>query len=232
MPDENTVDKAEGAGLSWDDPNRRQPRCGENDGQETATQAPPGQQVPRPNVILDLDSREFFQALRQEAERYAAKVVNAHWCRKYLRLADSADALDAFLARSYVVVPPPPVPLVERIARMAHEVNRSYCRSLGSHNEPSWEDATPEQRESLRVGVARIMGNPNLTPEESHAGWMEFKVAKGWKYGHVKDFEAKTHPCLMPYDELPLEQRHKDFIFRGVVLSNLEFEKVTTASPE
>jgi hypothetical protein len=46
---------------------------------------------------------------------------------------------------------------------------------------------------------------------------MAHKIAEGWVYGAVKDPEAKTHPCIMPFDDLPPEQRAKDYIFRGVV---------------
>lgn len=32
---------------------------------------------------------------------------------------------------------------------------------------------------------------------------MANKIADGWKYGEAKDPEAKTHPCLVPFDKLP-----------------------------
>jgi hypothetical protein len=46
---------------------------------------------------------------------------------------------------------------------------------------------------------------------------MKQKVDEGWVYGAVKDPEAKTHPCIVPFDQLPREQQAKDFIFRAVV---------------
>ena len=46
---------------------------------------------------------------------------------------------------------------------------------------------------------------------------MAQKVADGWTHGEVKDVEAKTHPCLVPFSALPVEQQAKDFIFRAVV---------------
>ena len=54
-------------------------------------------------------------------------------------------------------------------------------------------------------------------PEASHISWMAQKVAEGWVYGEVKDPEAKTHPCIVQFDQLPKEQQAKDFIFRAVV---------------
>jgi hypothetical protein len=33
----------------------------------------------------------------------------------------------------------------------------------------------------------------------------------------VKDAELKTHPCLVPFEELPKFQQQKDRLFRAIV---------------
>jgi hypothetical protein len=105
---------------------------------------------------------------------------------------------------------------LDKIARVCHEVNRAYCQALGDNSQPTWEEAPAWQRESARMGVdLHTMGD--FGPEASHISWMTQKVADGWKYGEVKDAEAKTHPCIRPFAELPREQQAKDFIFRAVV---------------
>ena len=101
------------------------------------------------------------------------------------------------------------------IARVAHEVNRAYCADHGDMSQPPWETAPVWQ--SAESGVRAILADPTTTPEQSHEGWTAVKVADGWVYGPVKDADAKTHPCLVPYSELPPEQRAKDAIFGGVV---------------
>lgn len=103
------------------------------------------------------------------------------------------------------------------IARVCHEVNRAYCSALGDESQPPWETAPEWQQSSAINGVRLTVEDPARTPESSHIGWMEEKVADGWRYGPVKDPEAKTHPCLLPYQELPLEQRVKDHLFLAVV---------------
>jgi hypothetical protein len=103
------------------------------------------------------------------------------------------------------------------IARVAHEVNRAYCTFLGDYTQPLWEDAPNWQRESAVVGVQMHLANPEATPEDSHESWMAQKLKAGWVFGEVKDPNAKTHPCLVPYAQLPPEQRAKDYLFRGVV---------------
>lgn len=105
----------------------------------------------------------------------------------------------------------------ELIARVAHEINRAYCASLGDHSQLAWEMAPEWQQKSALAGVDMHLANPDATPEQSHESWLAEKVAQGWVYGPVKDAEKKEHPCILPYAELPAEQKAKDYLFRGVV---------------
>jgi len=106
---------------------------------------------------------------------------------------------------------------LEAVARMAHEVNRAYCESIGDYSQVPWEAAPEWVWESAVAGVKFHLEHPQATPENSHESWLEKKQADGWKYGPVKDSEKKEHPCFVPYLELPIEQRSKDYLFRGVV---------------
>lgn len=106
---------------------------------------------------------------------------------------------------------------IEKIAKACHEVNRAYCLSLGYASQPAWEDAPQWQKDSAILGVKLHVNNPNAGPQASHESWMDQKIADGWKYGPTKDPEAKIHPCIVPFEKLPVEQQAKDFIFRAVV---------------
>ncbi len=108
---------------------------------------------------------------------------------------------------------------VSEIARVCHEVNRGYCLGLGDTSQPRWEDAPEWQKDSATAGVQAIIDNPDTTPEQSHEGWLAQKRADGWTYGEVKDPAVKTHPCFVPYGELPQAQRVKDYLFGAVVRS-------------
>ena len=103
------------------------------------------------------------------------------------------------------------------IARACHEANRAYCQALGDMSQPAWDDAPEWQRSSALMGVRLHLNNPDAGPQASHESWMAQKVAEGWVYGPTKDPEAKTHHCIVPFDQLPREQQAKDFIFRAVV---------------
>jgi len=107
---------------------------------------------------------------------------------------------------------------VDFIARVCHEVNKAYCESLGDLSQPSWGDAPDWQKDSARLGV-RLHFSADYGPEISHASWMKQKIDEGWVYGEVKDPGQKTHPCIVPFNDLPKEQQAKDFIFRQIVHS-------------
>jgi hypothetical protein len=113
----------------------------------------------------------------------------------------------------------------EQIARVCHEVNRAYCQAIGDNSQPAWEDAPQWQRDSALNGVQMHLANPKAGPDESHNTWLKEKADAGWKYGPVKDPDAKEHPCFVPYDQLPVEQKAKDYLFRGVVHALAEEQK-------
>ncbi len=105
------------------------------------------------------------------------------------------------------------------IAKICHEANRAYCQTIGDDSQKPWDEAEDWQRGSAVSGVEFALANPDVTPESQHEAWSRDKVAAGWVYGEVKDADDKTHPCLVPYDQLPVEQQGKDALFRAIVLA-------------
>lgn len=106
----------------------------------------------------------------------------------------------------------------EEIARVCHEANRAICTAHGER-QPSWEDAEEWQRKSAALGVAAVRTNPSISPAELHAAWMKQKIEDGWTWGPRKSPEEKTHPCLVPYEDLPEHQRVKDHVFRAICMT-------------
>ena len=43
-----------------------------------------------------------------------------------------------------------------------------------------------------------------------HEVWAASRMAEGWIYGPRRDDELKTHPGLVPYEELPESERDYD----------------------
>ena len=103
------------------------------------------------------------------------------------------------------------------IAKVCHDANREYCVCNGDYSQVMWFSAPDWQRDSAIDGVTHALDNPNAGPEDSHQNWWAGKIADGWVYGEVKDPVAKTHPCMVPYDQLPEFQRKKDALFLAIV---------------
>ena len=103
----------------------------------------------------------------------------------------------------------------ETIARVIHEANRALQYSLGDPApSPAYDDAPSRQLTGLHAGVQAALDGAD--PEELHELWLAAKRADGWTYGPDKDPVAHTHPCLVPYDELPAEQRAKNDLFAAI----------------
>lgn len=43
-----------------------------------------------------------------------------------------------------------------------------------------------------------------------HEVWAQNRINDGWTYGPVRDDVNKTHPCLVPYEELPESEKEYD----------------------
>lgn len=112
----------------------------------------------------------------------------------------------------------------ELVAAITHEANRVYCKSIGDYSQPHWEEAPEWQRKSAIEGVHNIVSGRVTKPQESHEMWLKHKEADGWIYGPVKDPEKKQHPCMVPYEQLPKEQKVKDHIFFSIVNALTRFE--------
>lgn len=81
-----------------------------------------------------------------------------------------------------------------------------------------WEDRDDRFKIQFVDIITRYMEEPNLpSPEEAHNSWMKSYLEMGWKYGKERNAILKTHPDLVPYNDLPLDEKEKDAIFLSFV---------------
>lgn len=104
---------------------------------------------------------------------------------------------------------------IEAIAAACHQQNRTWCLAHGDTSQPLWLEAASWQKDSAIAGVRSALEDPR--PEASHERWLEHKRSEGWTYGPEKDPEKKTHPCMVPYGDLPEMQKQKDVFFIDMV---------------
>lgn len=103
------------------------------------------------------------------------------------------------------------------IAKACHEANRVWCQANGDDTQQHWNKAEQWQRDSAIAGVEFRLGYPEAEEDAQHNAWMQDKIIDGWVYGDTKDAEKKTHPCIVPFEELPEFQQKKDRLFCAIV---------------
>lgn len=87
---------------------------------------------------------------------------------------------------------------------------------LGDFSQADWESAPDWQRLSAIAGAEFHHLYPDASDAATHNSWLSQKEADGWVYGPVKDPEAKTHPCMVQFDDLPIQQQLKDALFKTI----------------
>lgn len=58
--------------------------------------------------------------------------------------------------------------------------------------------------------------------ENVHEVWAKARIDEGWTYGEKRDGIHKKHPCLVPYDELPEEEKEYD---RNTAMNTIKMVK-------
>ncbi len=66
--------------------------------------------------------------------------------------------------------------------------------------------------ENLEMVIEQIAQNV-------HEVWAQSRIEQGWTLGDKRDDILKTHPCLVPYQELPEQEKDYD---RDTVLGTLK----------
>lgn len=69
--------------------------------------------------------------------------------------------------------------------------------------------------------------------ENVHEVWAKGRIEQGWRYGKERNDVLKTHPCLVPYDALPEEEKEYDRrtaveTLKLILMSGFRIEKKET----
>lgn len=72
-------------------------------------------------------------------------------------------------------------------------------------------DYTPEPMDLSSVDLPEsLIQLSERIAENVHEVWAKARIDEGWTYGEKRDDIHKKHPCLVPYDELPEEEKEYD----------------------
>jgi RyR domain len=65
----------------------------------------------------------------------------------------------------------------------------------------------------LRVIERQCGPDRKSSPEELHDDWVFAYAKMGWSFGWERDPVAKTHPDMVPFDQLEQREQDKDAVF-------------------
>jgi hypothetical protein len=105
--------------------------------------------------------------------------------------------------------------LTERRAIFIYEAARMQADAVNATIVPEpWHERDEKFRTQF-LSVIDMMCGPDRksSPEELHDDWTQAYEAMGWRYGPVRDVWAKTHPDMVPFDQLGYREQIKDAVF-------------------
>ena len=84
-------------------------------------------------------------------------------------------------------------------------------------------DYTPEPMDLSSVDLPEsLIQLSERIAENVHEVWAKARMDEGWTYGGKRDDIPKKHPCLVPYDELPEEEKEYD---RNTAMNTIKMVK-------
>ena len=131
------------------------------------------------------------------------------------------------------------MPTIDRIAAAIHETYRAQAKTEGwamqPHLDRPFAELAAADQDDNRAAAQRMetvlasaglslstdaakpaLGKDALEPDmerlaqAEHDGWMAHRAASGWTHGAVRDNAAKHHPSMIPYAQLPDDEKEKD----------------------
>jgi RyR domain len=105
--------------------------------------------------------------------------------------------------------------LNERRAIFVYEGARLQAAAMNAPviPEPWWEREEAFREQFLPVIEQQMGPGRSDSPEMLHEQWRESYENMGWQYGEVRDPEKKTHPDMVPFDQLGFAEQIKDEVF-------------------
>ena len=95
-----------------------------------------------------------------------------------------------------------------------HQITTVMNNQTSNNYTPSPADTTNIQLPEELIALAEAIS------KNVHEVWAQNRIKEGWTYGPVRDDEKRQTPCLVPYEELPEEEKAYD---RNTAFGTLKF---------
>ena len=103
------------------------------------------------------------------------------------------------------------------LAESCYEATKVISEQILSEEKKEWKLVDSDDKAKLLNAVNRAIEKRITDPSVSHGEWITDMIKDGWQYGEKYDEVKKTHPCMIPYDQLPVGQQTKDYIFLAIL---------------
>ena len=106
--------------------------------------------------------------------------------------------------------------LNSRRATFIYEAGRLQAIAAGCPIVPEpYADREADFREQFEARISKQCDTTGRlsSPRELHEEWVEAYRKNGWRYGPVRDVQARTHPDMVPFEELGELEQDKDMVF-------------------
>jgi hypothetical protein len=105
--------------------------------------------------------------------------------------------------------------LLERQAIFIYEVARLQAAAVDAPVVPEpWSHRDYAFQDQFLNVISMMMGpDRKADPEELHNDWWDAYKKMGWTYGPQRDVTAKTHPDMVPFNDLGWREQSKDAVF-------------------
>jgi len=107
--------------------------------------------------------------------------------------------------------------ILELILTVVHNAN-AVLKKINGEKHEELADMEPNRRAGMKAAIKNAL-TTDTTPEQSHINWLAAQEALGYKYGTEIDRVNLLHPCMVPYEQLPAEQKLKDDMFVAIIKS-------------
>jgi len=111
------------------------------------------------------------------------------------------------------------------IAKIVWEADKGFVEMASLIEVPHWEEAEDWQRDKVCSDVAYLLEYENAPESALHDIWVDAMREHGWKHGEKIDKEQHTHPHLLPYNELPIEEKIRNNLMWTLVRKFIGYKR-------
>jgi hypothetical protein len=109
------------------------------------------------------------------------------------------------------------------IARIIYSAIKAYSESIGEYcRYPHWDNIPNVIYNNYIASVEWLKLNQFSDASDLHERYCGILKNQGWEYGVEMDLKRKTHPKIMEFHTLPIEQQAKTHLFKEIFDALLE----------